>query len=158
MNFKVLGAGLMAAAIFAGSPSAQAADMGRPQYRTPIYTAPVRSVWSGFYLGVSGGIPFGTTGASETGLPLGDPAANGDYALDHKLKGWQASGTLGYNWLLGSALIGAEVDFGASDINGKGELTGAGVTDRSGAGGATGNLVNATEKIDAFGTARLRAG
>jgi hypothetical protein len=61
--------------------------------KAPIVHSPMAAPysWTGFYVGISRGGAFGTTGANETGLPnTGALAivANSDFNLDHNLNGW----------------------------------------------------------------------
>lgn len=137
-----------AAAVMLAVP-AIAADMPA---KAPVYKAPAAVIapsWTGFYIGINGGGAFGTTGASETGLPIGGAGASGDYNLDHHLSGWLAGGQLGYNWQTGRWVWGVEADFDGADIHGDGTQGGA---------GQAGNFVTAGEKIDYFGTLRGRVG
>jgi outer membrane immunogenic protein len=150
-------AGIALAAVLAASLGARAADLA-PSYKAPIYSAPPAYGWNGFYAGINGGMPFGTTGASETGLPIGNVGATNDYNLDHKMSGWLAGITLGYNWQVSRWLFGVEFDIDAADMKGTGEVDGLAVTSRAGLGGNIANFVNAGEKIDYFGTLRARAG
>ena len=46
MNFKLVGTGLVIAAIIAISAPARAADLGRPTYKAPAYSAPAYANWS----------------------------------------------------------------------------------------------------------------
>lgn len=84
-----------------------AADVPMPIYKgpAPVYEAPAFS-WSGFYLGINGGYGFGksdwSSGATSGSL---DP------------QGALIGATLGYNWQIGSWVLGAEGDIDAAWIN-----------------------------------------
>jgi outer membrane immunogenic protein len=72
--------------------------------------------WSGFYLGIAGGLAYGRSQQINTrptdpnfGLPL-----TNSYGVGGGLIG----GELGYNWQFGSWLIGAEVDMSWVDQSG----------------------------------------
>jgi outer membrane immunogenic protein len=104
MHFKLIGTGIAALSLLATSFSAQAADIPRPVYKG------VRSVvayynWTGFYLGVNGGYGFGT---SNWDIP----------AVTVKPTGWLAGATLGYNYQMGSVVLGIEGDYDWADIKG----------------------------------------
>jgi outer membrane immunogenic protein len=154
MRFKVVS--LLAAAIsFGAAQAAMAADMPVKAVRaTPI----IVPSWTGFYVGIQGGGAFGTTGASETGLPNPSVLASGDYGLDHRLSGWLAGGLIGYNYQMGQWVLGVEADFAGANINGSATTTGANVAQRNGGAAAATNFVTAGEKITSFGTVRARAG
>jgi len=96
--------GLVAVAMAA---PALAADLPRPAYKAPIYTAPAFS-WSGFYVGLNGGYGWGrsnwTSSAGTTG--------------DFNVKGWVVGGTLGYNLQTGVWVWGVEGDIDYSNIKG----------------------------------------
>ena len=66
--------------------------------RPPYYN------WSGFYLGVNGGGGFGTSAWDSTG--------------SFNLSGALAGGTIGYNYQIGHAVIGAEGDIDWSGMKG----------------------------------------
>jgi outer membrane immunogenic protein len=108
------------------SSAAGAADFPRKAlpYSSPIY-APV---WSGFYAGVNAGY----------GWASWSPPGGG--SLD--MKGFLGGGQLGYNWQIGSFVIGAEGDVQYSAQ--KQTDTTAGITSEA--------------KIPWFGTARGRVG
>jgi outer membrane immunogenic protein len=91
---------------------AQAADM---PLKVPRPAAPYD--WSGPYLGVAGGIAWGRSDQTDTGLILGD----GSYAVN----GGLAGGTLGYNWQQGGLVFGLEGDFSWADISGSSDTCGA---------------------------------
>jgi outer membrane immunogenic protein len=102
MKFKLLGAGLAAMTLLATSFSAQAADIPRPVYKG------VRSVvayynWTGFYVGINGGYGWGN---SDWDFP----------AVSPKPKGFLVGGTVGYNYQMGSLVLGLEGDFDYADI------------------------------------------
>jgi outer membrane immunogenic protein len=142
-----------------GLSGAMAADMA-VKARPP---APIVSVWNwtGFYIGLNAGGGFGRTNASETGIPeTGALAivASANYGLNHDLTGAFGGAQAGYNWQVQNWVWGVEADIQGSDIRGRGTLTGPIVAQRDGGAAFATNFVTASEKIDYFGTARLRAG
>jgi outer membrane immunogenic protein len=98
------GAGLLAAAMAVPS---FAADLPRPAYKAPLYSAPAFS-WSGFYIGLNAGYGWGTSswtnGTGTTG--------------SFNVNGWLAGGTLGYNLQTGVWVWGLEGDIDYSAIKG----------------------------------------
>ena len=46
MNFKLVGTGLIVAAVIAISAPARATDLGRPTYKAPAYSAPAYASWA----------------------------------------------------------------------------------------------------------------
>jgi outer membrane immunogenic protein len=122
----------LAALTLAGlASSANAADLPRPAYKAPLYTAPVFS-WSGLYVGINGGYGWGH---AEVFTPPG--------AFDISMKGALVGLTVGYNIQTGALVWGVEGDFDYSWIKG------TNTTDC--APGCEG-------RITWFGTARGRAG
>ena len=145
--------------LVAGWGTASAADMAVKA--RPVAPAAVVYSWTGFYVGLNAGGGFGRTGASETGLPdTGALAivASGDYGLNHDLTGGFGGVQAGYNWQVQNWVWGFEADIQGADISGRGTLTGGVVAQRNGGASTPLNFVTASEKIDYFGTARLRAG
>ena len=128
MNFKRISVGFAAAAIFAASFSAHAADFGN-RYKAPAYTAPAYSNWSGFYVGLNAGYGMGK---SNWDVP----------AVSVSPKGALAGLTVGYNFQTGSWLWGAEGDFDMSTMKGS----------------ATCGVDNCETKNTWLGTARARIG
>jgi outer membrane immunogenic protein len=104
MKFKLIGTAIAALSLAATSFSAQAADIPPPVYKG------VRSVvayynWTGLYLGINGGYAWGT---SNWDAP----------AITNSPTGWLIGGTLGYNYQMGSIVLGIEGDFAYADIKG----------------------------------------
>jgi outer membrane immunogenic protein len=97
--FAVLGlialAGAAAAADLAPAPA--------PYYKAPPYMAPYYN-WSGFYIGANGGGGFGNSAWDTTN--------------SFSLTGGQAGGTVGYNYQMGWAVLGAEGDIDWTSIKG----------------------------------------
>ncbi len=95
------GVGLMAL-----TGAAAAADLP-PRAPTPYYKAPVYApayTWTGFYIGVNGGGGLGRSAWDTTG--------------GFDLTGGLVGGTVGYNYQIGQAVIGAEGDIDWSAIRG----------------------------------------
>jgi outer membrane immunogenic protein len=149
-------------AVVAMATSASAADLAaRPYTKAPPPVMVAMYDWSGFYVGLNGGGGFGRTGASETGIPetgVFAPIANQNFGLNHDLTGWFAGAQAGYNWQVQNWVWGVEADIQGSNITGRSTLTGAFVAQRDLGNAAPTNFVTASEKIDYFGTARLRGG
>jgi outer membrane immunogenic protein len=83
-----------------------AADLPRPAYKAPIYTAPFS--WTGFYVGLNGGYGWGKSSWTST---LG---TTGDF----NTTGYLFGGTLGYNLQTGVWVWGLEGDLDYSTIKG----------------------------------------
>jgi outer membrane immunogenic protein len=118
------------------SSVASAADLPRPAYKAPLYSpAPVFS-WTGFYGGIHGGYGWSTFTGS-------DPVAGNSTT---QAKGWLAGVQLGYNYQIGSFVVGAEGDYSWADVKKV-------VNDPLGLGGGQASLKN-----DYFATLALRLG
>ena len=91
-----------------------AADLPRPAYKAPIYTAPAPAfTWSGFYVGINGGYGWGKADLSNI-------FATGSVSP----KGALIGGTIGYNMQSGVWVWGIEGDLDYSTV--KGSETNAG--------------------------------
>jgi outer membrane immunogenic protein len=131
--FLVLGSCITV--VLSGTAAAIAADLAPPPVIVP--TTQVFS-WTGFYIGGNAG--YGWTNASGT-LTTTTGQENFSATGNGFLGGAQA----GYNWQIGPAVLGAEVDFQGTTANG---------TFSAPAGPA----ISATDKLPWFGTLRGRAG
>ena len=105
MIFKLIKAGVLAAALLATPFAAEAADM-----KVPVYKGVPRSVisyynWSGLYAGLNVG--YGT-GTSDWDVP----------AVSLSPKGMTYGATFGYNWQAGSFVYGIESDYNLSNVKG----------------------------------------
>lgn len=95
-----------AVALMALAGAAAAADLPPapgPYYKAPAFVPPPYT-WSGFYLGVNGG--------GGLGRSYWDTAGGFD------ISGGLVGGTIGYNYQIGAAVIGAEGDIDWSGISG----------------------------------------
>ncbi len=126
-----------------GAP-ASAADLtpAAPIYKAPAIIAAPYS-WTGFYAGVNLG--YGV-GQSEGTFAFARPGLSGTEVFDAVPAGVIGGGQLGYNYQIGSIVIGAETDIQGSGIS---------ETRTFGTPIAGGQL---TDKLDWFGTTRVRAG
>jgi outer membrane immunogenic protein len=88
--------------VLAGSAAAADLPPAAPYYKAPAY-APVYN-WTGFYIGVNGGGGFGQS--------------TWDSAGSFNLSGGLVGGTVGYNYQIGQAVIGAEGDIDWTDLRG----------------------------------------
>ena len=95
-------AGVCLLALAGAATAADLPPAPRNYYKAPAYVAAYN--WSGFYLGVNGG---GGLGRS-----------NWDSAGAFDIDGGVVGGTIGYNYQIGSAVIGGEGDIDWSGING----------------------------------------
>src|SRR5580698_1271119 len=94
----------LAVAMMAGS--AAAADM-TPRYQQPYVKAPLYNPaynWTGFYIGINGGGGWGNSAWDTTG--------------GFDTSGGLVGGTIGYNWQLGTWVLGVEGDIDWADIKG----------------------------------------
>lgn len=96
---------VLAAAFVMLSAPAFAADLG--SVHTPVYSAPPAAYdWTGAYVGVNAGGGFGGNATGQVG-PI---------TLQGTAGGFLGGGTIGYNYQMGRFVIGAEGDFGWSNI------------------------------------------
>jgi outer membrane immunogenic protein len=101
---KTIAAGCLAVAAVLTAQSAFAADLS-VLYKAPPPAATPAYDWSGFYLGINGGGGWGhsTWDANATGI---------------RTSGGMVGGTAGYNWQLGSAVLGLEGDIDWANLKG----------------------------------------
>jgi outer membrane immunogenic protein len=115
MRKSIISAAIAASAAFSGA--ALAADLPRksvPQQFVqplPIFT------WTGFYVGVNGGYVFDGGRSTITGSPalLGTGFAPSGSAKTMG-DGFTLGGTLGYNYQIGSVVLGLEADLNYVDL------------------------------------------
>jgi outer membrane immunogenic protein len=127
-----------AMAAFGFVSAASAADM--PMKSPAPMMAPAYN-WTGFYVGVNGGYGWGTT--TGTALPV---ATGGNVNLTGGLVG----GTLGYNFQMGSWVLGLEADYDWANINGTTTL--GGTFTINSLGSARGRLGYAWNNVLLYGT------
>jgi outer membrane immunogenic protein len=121
--------------------AANAADMGRPiPYSAPPMIAPPS--WTGFYLGVNLGGGFG-----KDRVGFGFVGAPGLASINNAFDGFLGGGQLGYNYQIGSFVVGGETDIQATSL--KSSLTTPALAGLS---------ASYSQKVPWFGTARVRLG
>lgn len=139
--------------LFAGAASA--ADLAaRPYTKAPV---PVLAVynWTGFYIGANVGYGWGNADTFFNPLPNAVAFANlAPTTLSPDPQGAFAGGQAGYNWQAGKFVLGVETDIQWSDINRT--VVSAPIIQNNGA--PFNGFLAAGQKIDWFGTTRLRAG
>ena len=126
MNKKLVGAGLIIGAMM--SAPAGAADIARPVYKAPVVAPPPAFTWTGFYVGghVGGIRGRGSFGEARDVVFLGFVTVGGlpgiapivivpsRFATVGGVSGSGTSfiggGQVGYNWQVGSFLLGLEGD------------------------------------------------
>ncbi|AMJ61215.1 outer membrane protein [Bosea sp. PAMC 26642] len=141
---------LSAIALVALGGTAFAADL--PSRKGPVY-APVAPIftWTGFYVGVNAGAAFSTIDTTLSGTAantIGNVAAlRRPASLSTDKTGFIGGGQIGYNYQIGSFVLGAEADFQYTDLKETRSFLGT--------SGATSVFRNEMEYL---GTVRLRAG
>jgi outer membrane immunogenic protein len=103
---KTIAAGCFAVGALMSAQCAVAADLSV----APLYKAPPPAIapaynWSGFYLGINGGGGWGHSNWDTSSDRIG-------------LSGGLVGGTAGYNWQLGSAVLGVEGDIDWANLKG----------------------------------------
>ncbi|MCV9935926.1 porin family protein [Boseaceae bacterium BT-24-1] len=152
---------LVAAGGLLAATALQAADLPS---RNGSVLAPVAPVftWTGFYVGAHAGYGFGDDNSHRL-APGGSPASIANATIGFAIgsipsrinqnnKGLIGGGQIGYNYQIGSVVLGAEADLSYSDVSSKAivetpedDLRFAGVH-------------RASSSLDWLGTARLRLG
>ena len=104
---------LLGAVCCCGATNAIAADMGLPPPPPAAFVAlPPSPLWTGFYVGASGGGAWDPTGGYNTNC--GSACTAAETALAGAVGGLQ----VGYNYQLGVMVLGAEAQFSASSLRG----------------------------------------
>ena len=126
--------------------SALAADMTVPMYKAPPPLAPAYS-WTGWYAGINFGYGTGSSQGNYNVAVAGVPVAS--YGFNAMPAGGFAGLQGGYNYQIGSFVLGAETD-----------LQGAGITDDRTCLLTCSNGLSTTfdQKLTWFGTTRARIG
>lgn len=115
---KKIALALLASSAFAGS--AFAADMSVPVYTKAPAAVPVFS-WTGFYIGVNGGVGWGNTTEDLTSLSVGAAAVPLTLPLSNLgTSGFMGGAQAGFNYQIGPAVFGVEADGDWADITGHG--------------------------------------
>jgi outer membrane immunogenic protein len=125
---RVITLGIGVLALVGGTITAGAADLARPIPAAPVFAPAPIANWSGFYVGVGLGGRWTETDWATTCLTptlfAGCPANNatvgfGRFTVDNPsqfdMSGFRVSGYAGYNWQIGSWVLGVEGDFGWAD-------------------------------------------
>ena len=148
---------LSAAALLAVSSAAFAADIPA---RAPTYSnVPLASYnWTGLYVGLSGGYAGSEDSQAISGTtPTGVLAVNSGLVpgqLNTKPSGWVFGAQAGYNWQIGSIVLGVEGDLNYSGVKGSDRQTLSAVPF-----GINAALTSAAEtKLDWYATVRGRVG
>lgn len=132
----------MASVLALGVVAAQAADLTYEP--APVVEAPAAFNWTGFYIGVHGGVAAGDF-KYPIGVGLGDFGFDGE--LEQDASGGFGGAQIGYNWQFNpNWVIGIEADIAASSYEGKVSANFNG-----------GNL-EAGSEVEWFGTVRARLG
>jgi outer membrane immunogenic protein len=140
--------------ILASTVSALAADMA---VKAPI-AAPIAVYnWTGFYVGGNVGYGWGNGDTFFNPLPSAAIFVNLlPQTLSPDPKGVFGGVQAGYNWQSGRFVLGVEADIQAADINGDARVSP--IIQNNGTPFPGAGFLSAHQRIDWFGTARVRAG
>jgi outer membrane immunogenic protein len=127
----------------------------------PLKAAPAPAMapfsWAGFYIGVNVGYGWGDADTRFDPLPTAAGFIDlGPTIIDARPKGPFAGGQLGYNWQAGTLVWGIETDLQWSDI--KGQRSESPIINNVGLPFGAGSSLSTGERLDWFGTTRLRIG
>ncbi|MET0430466.1 MAG: outer membrane beta-barrel protein [Microvirga sp.] len=107
---------LAGAAVVALAASAQAADLPSRAAPAPMIAAVPLFTWTGFYIGVNAGYGWNNNDSNSTYY---DPTIAYYGANSDEDGGFVGGGQVGYNYQVGSFVIGVEADLQYADIGGK---------------------------------------
>jgi len=142
-------------AAMVGSTAAFAADL---PLKAPPLAEPVL-LWSGFYIGGNLGYSIGRVKhvTSNSFIAGGNAGTVDTASTERSINGIIGGGQIGYNWQTASSWVwGFEADFQGSDEKNKGSSIGQDLNGTPAVLQTT--TTTSSQKIDWFGTARLRAG
>jgi outer membrane immunogenic protein len=144
---KLIVRSVMTASVLAlGAVAAQAADLTYEP--APVIETPAAFNWTGFYVGVHGGL---AAGDFKYPFGLGNSGGSINGELEQDASGGFGGAQIGYNWQFNpNWVIGAEADIAASSYEGK-------VSGTISSGGSSASA-EAGSEVDWFGTVRARLG
>jgi outer membrane immunogenic protein len=155
MKTRLLGLLAATAITMAGISAASAADLPSRAAPAPVFAPVPVFTWTGFYAGVNAG--WGWRDDDEETVVLTGPGIPaglvGTLQFDDDNGGFVGGGQIGYNYQIGSFVVGAEADIQWADTGDQDAVFVAGP-------GNLGTFVPGEFENDAdwFGTVRLRAG
>lgn len=153
---------LAASCVLAASGSAFAADLSVRKAMPAVVAAPAPFSWTGFYVGVNAGYAWSSNSTNYNYILAGGPAdvpgflATGvsPASLGGSAGGFIGGGQLGYNYQIGSIVVGLEADIQYVDQKGESTYTFS-YADADGFGSS----VTGTEaQLKWLGTVRARLG
>jgi outer membrane immunogenic protein len=138
------------------SISAFAADLPMRTKAPPMAPIPVYS-WTGFYVGGNVGYAWGNGDTFVNPLPSAATFVNLlPQTLSPDPKGVIGGVQAGYNWQSGQFVLGVEADIQGADV--KGDARQSPIIQNNGTPFPGAGFLNVHERLNWFGTARLRAG
>jgi len=150
---------LASVALFGFAGAASAADLpARAAPPAPIVAAVPVFTWSGFYVGVNAGYGWQNNNNNSVFVPAGtfvtSPLTSGTITYgENSGDGFVGGGQIGYNYQIGSFVVGVEADLQWADLGGSN-----GTAFTSFVPPATFVAAGAAGGVDWFGTVRARAG
>lgn len=137
-----------------GSIAASAADL---PMRTKAPPMPIEYNWTGFYAGVNVGYGWGNADTFFNPLPSAAQFVNlAPQTLSPDPVGVIGGAQAGYNWQINHFVFGLEADIQGADINGN--VVRSPIIQNNGTPFPGAGFVSAHERLDWFGTARVRLG
>jgi len=134
------------------APSGAADIPAAPVAKAPV-RAPVGQSWYGFYIGIHGGYAWGNSPIQYTPDAFYGPlliAAGAPTSAAGKPKGFLGGITYGSNWQFDRIVLGTDSDFSYTDIKASQAFNGA-------IGGIP-FTASSSQRLNWFGTSRVRAG
>ena len=125
--------------------------------KAPLAPALAPFSWTGFYIGANAGYGWGDADTRFDPLPTAAGFIDlRPTIIDARPRGPFAGGQLGYNWQAGTLVYGIETDLQWSDI--KGQRSVSPIINNAGLSFGAGSSLTTRERLDWFGTTRLRIG
>jgi len=150
---------LASVALFGFAGAAAAADLpARAAPPAPVFSAVPVFTWTGFYVGVNAGYGWQDNNDGSVFVPAGTfvtaPGASGTITYgDDDGDGFVGGGQIGYNYQIGSFVVGVEADLQFADLGGS-----DGTATFPATFPASFRPAGTAGGIDWFGTVRARAG
>ncbi|MBB4040458.1 outer membrane immunogenic protein [Microvirga flocculans] len=152
MSHRLLALLASSAAVALATTAASAADLPSRRAPAPVVAAAPLFTWTGFYAGVNAGYTWGdntmTLSSVDPDFFAGVPLAG--FGRSKNEGSFTGGGQIGYNYQIGSAVLGLETDLNYVNLNDRYALTFADAVDSA--------ILEARHKVQWFGTLRARLG